>query len=170
VGLYYQRRVYFAGKRGIAPADVPSIAATAARSVHPRHARSLHRPDPGAGTRTGIHQLRCVFNANGLWSNATALAAWNCLRKRSCRRCGRRVLAYPEILGGTLRQQGSALTQQRAAPYMTAVGAAKASLPLLWSAPQVQFSYPVSRTNQCLLVRTKHPLASAQRFKAQQST
>ena len=25
-------------------------------------------------SRTGIHQLRCVFNANGLWSNATALA------------------------------------------------------------------------------------------------
>jgi hypothetical protein len=24
--------------------------------------------------RTGIHQLRYVFNANGLWSNATALA------------------------------------------------------------------------------------------------
>ena len=26
------------------------------------------------GERTGIRQLRCVFNANGLWSDAQALA------------------------------------------------------------------------------------------------
>jgi hypothetical protein len=55
-----------------------------------------------------------------------------------------------------LRQQGSALpTQQRAAPYMTAVGAAKASLPQLWMLRRFSFRIRSHGTNQCLLVRTK---------------
>lgn len=73
---YYQRRVYFAGKRGIAPADVPPLDTDQLLRdlfIHGTPEACIAQIQ-ALESRTGIHQLRCVFNANGLWSNATALA------------------------------------------------------------------------------------------------
>ncbi|WP_200843893.1 LLM class flavin-dependent oxidoreductase [Pantoea sp. 18069] len=73
----YARRVYFAGKRGVAAADVPAI-------DQPKVLREqfiygtpeqCHAQILALRARTGMLSLRCIFNANGLWSNDVALAA-----------------------------------------------------------------------------------------------
>ena len=72
----YARRVYYAAKRGVAAADVPPIdSAKALREqfIHGTPAQ-CHAQILALQAATGIHSLRCVFNANGLWSNEVALA------------------------------------------------------------------------------------------------
>lgn len=72
----YERRVHFAGQRGVKASEVPPI--DTARALQAQfvwgdpaqcHAQiaELHR-------RTGVGRLRCVFNANGLLDNASAMA------------------------------------------------------------------------------------------------
>lgn len=72
----HERRVAFAGQRGVKASEVPPI--DTARALKEQfvwgdpaqcHAQlaELHR-------RTGIGSLRCVFNANGLLDNAGAMA------------------------------------------------------------------------------------------------
>lgn len=71
----YARRVYFAGKRGVAAADVPAIdvpRVLAEQFIWGTPAQ-CHAQLTALQARTGIGQLRCVFNANGLWSNEEAL-------------------------------------------------------------------------------------------------
>lgn len=72
----YQRRVYYAGKRGVAPSDVPAIQVDQVlrEQFISGTPQACLQQVQALSQRTGIHQLRCVFNANGLWSNATALA------------------------------------------------------------------------------------------------
>lgn len=73
----YQRRVYFAGRRGVPPAQVPPI--DAARVLREQFIcgspAQCHAQIAALREGTGIRHLRCVFNANGLWSNAHALQA-----------------------------------------------------------------------------------------------
>lgn len=72
----YQRRVYFAGKRGVDPRDVPPIDIPQVLKEQFIYGtpEACHGQLKALAERTGIHQLRCVFNANGLWSDAQALA------------------------------------------------------------------------------------------------
>jgi alkanesulfonate monooxygenase SsuD/methylene tetrahydromethanopterin reductase-like flavin-dependent oxidoreductase (luciferase family) len=72
----YQRRVYFAGRRGVPadqvpPIDVPRVLAE--QFIHGTP-EQCHAQITALRERTGVGQLRCVFNANGLWSDAQALA------------------------------------------------------------------------------------------------
>ncbi|KQP43751.1 LLM class flavin-dependent oxidoreductase [Pseudorhodoferax sp. Leaf274] len=73
----YQRRVYFAGRRGVPPEQVPPIDAERVlreQFVCGSPAQCLDQIAT-LRARTGIGHLRCVFNANGLWSDAQALQA-----------------------------------------------------------------------------------------------
>jgi len=73
---YYRGRGDFSGKRGIAPADVPPLETDQLLRdlfIHGTPEACIAQIQ-ALESRTGIHQLSCVFNANGLWSNATALA------------------------------------------------------------------------------------------------
>ncbi|RYF27368.1 MAG: LLM class flavin-dependent oxidoreductase [Comamonadaceae bacterium] len=75
-GQLYQRRVHFAGKRGVAPGDVPPIQIE--QVLHEQFIYgtpdACHAQLKALTDRMGIEQIRCVFNANGLWSNVQALA------------------------------------------------------------------------------------------------
>ncbi|ARU06517.1 LLM class flavin-dependent oxidoreductase [Comamonas serinivorans] len=75
--LLHARRVYFAAKRGVAAADVPpvDVAQTLAQQFIWGTPEQCHAQICALMAGTGIGQLRCVFNANGLWSNAHALQA-----------------------------------------------------------------------------------------------
>ncbi len=72
----YERRVFFATKRGVPLNQIPPI------DVERTLREQFIYGDPAAcyaqivalRERTGIPSLRCVFNANGMLSNATALA------------------------------------------------------------------------------------------------
>lgn len=72
---WYERRIYYAGKRGIAPSDVPAIQIDKVL----REQFIWGTPEDcfvqiqALKQNTGIAHLRFVFNANGLLSNATAL-------------------------------------------------------------------------------------------------
>ncbi|MFT3721293.1 LLM class flavin-dependent oxidoreductase [Pseudorhodoferax sp.] len=73
----YERRVYFAGRRGVAPDQVPPIDAGRVlreQFVCGSPAQCLEQI-AGLRARLGIAHLRCVFNANGLWSDEQALQA-----------------------------------------------------------------------------------------------
>lgn len=72
----YARRVHFAGKRGVAEADVPPIDRAKALREQFIHGtpEQCHAQIQALQAATGIHSLRCVFNANGLWRNEVALA------------------------------------------------------------------------------------------------
>lgn len=73
----YERRVYFAAKRGVRAQDVPPI------DVQGTLREQFIFGDPAAcyeqiaalRAQTGVLSLRCVFNANGLSSNTEALAS-----------------------------------------------------------------------------------------------
>lgn len=73
----YARRVNFSAKRGVTAADVPPI--DQARMLREQFIHGTpeqcHAQILALQARTGIGSLRCIFNANGLWSNAAALAA-----------------------------------------------------------------------------------------------
>ena len=73
--LLHQRRVYFAGKRGVSAQDVPPI--DTLRTLEEQFIwgdpAQCHAQIQALQNRTGIHQLRCVFNANGLLSNRAAM-------------------------------------------------------------------------------------------------
>jgi len=73
----HARRVYYAGKRGVLPADVPPIDRAKLLREQFIHGtpEQCHAQMRALQARTGIGSLRCVFNANGLWSNDAALAA-----------------------------------------------------------------------------------------------
>ncbi|HVR54669.1 MAG TPA: LLM class flavin-dependent oxidoreductase [Pseudorhodoferax sp.] len=73
----YQRRVYFAGRRGVPPEQVPPIDAERVLREQFIHGTpgQCHAQIAALRERTGIRHLRCVFNANGLWGNAQALDA-----------------------------------------------------------------------------------------------
>lgn len=72
----HERRVYFAAKRGVAASEVPPI--DTVRTVQEQFIwgdpAQCHAQVAALQQRTGIHNLRCVFNANGLLDNASALA------------------------------------------------------------------------------------------------
>ena len=68
------RRVYYAAKRGlvaVAPIDREKVLREQFIHGTPEQCQAQLRALQAA---TGIDSLRCVFNANGLWSNAAALA------------------------------------------------------------------------------------------------
>lgn len=70
----YARRVYFAGKRGVtevAPIDREKVLREQFIHGTPEQCHAQIRALQSA---TGIHSLRCVFNANGLWDNDAAVA------------------------------------------------------------------------------------------------
>lgn len=71
----YARRVFFAGKRGVPASEVPPIdvAKVLAEQFVWGTPEQCHAQITELRVRTGIGQLRCVFNANGLWSNEQAL-------------------------------------------------------------------------------------------------
>lgn len=71
----HARRVFFAAKRGVAAAEVPAIdvARVLAEQFIWGTPEQCHAQITALRARTGIGQLRCVFNANGLWSNEEAL-------------------------------------------------------------------------------------------------
>jgi len=73
--LLYARRVFFAAKRGVPAAEVPAIDVprVLAEQFIWGTPEQCHAQLTALRARTGIGQLRCVFNANGLWSNAEAL-------------------------------------------------------------------------------------------------
>lgn len=73
----FQRRIYFAGKRGVPPDQVPPIDAERVLREQFIHGtpQDCHAQIAALRARTGIRHLRCVFNANGLWNNAQALDA-----------------------------------------------------------------------------------------------
>ncbi|MET1114832.1 MAG: LLM class flavin-dependent oxidoreductase [Comamonas sp.] len=73
----FARRVYYAAKRGVLPADVPSIDRAKVLREQFIHGtpEQCHAQIRALQAATGIRSLRCVFNANGLWSNDAALAA-----------------------------------------------------------------------------------------------
>ncbi|MCD2513994.1 LLM class flavin-dependent oxidoreductase [Comamonas endophytica] len=73
----YARRMHFAGKRGVAPAGVPPIDRQKVLREQFIHGtpEQCHAQIRALQSATGIGSLRCVFNANGLWSNQAALAA-----------------------------------------------------------------------------------------------
>jgi len=71
-----RQRAYFAAKRGVAPADVPSI--DPARALQEQFIYGTPQDCYAQICRlfahTGMHHLRCVFNANGEVDNTQALA------------------------------------------------------------------------------------------------
>lgn len=71
----HARRVFFAAKRGVAAADVPAIdaAKVLAEQFIWGTPQQCAEQVLTLQARLGIDSLRCVFNANGLWSNADAL-------------------------------------------------------------------------------------------------
>lgn len=71
----YARRVFFAAKRGVAAADVVPIDAprVLAEQFIWGTPEQCHEQLLELQRRTGIQALRCIFNANGLWSNDQAL-------------------------------------------------------------------------------------------------
>jgi alkanesulfonate monooxygenase SsuD/methylene tetrahydromethanopterin reductase-like flavin-dependent oxidoreductase (luciferase family) len=72
----YERRVYFAGRRGVPASEVPPIDVERVlreQFIHGDPAACFERI-AALRTRTGIPNLRCVFNANGLLGNDVALA------------------------------------------------------------------------------------------------
>jgi len=71
----YARRVFFANKRGVPASEVPPIdvAKVLAEQFVWGTPEKCYAQIADLQARTGIGQLRCVFNANGLWSNAQAL-------------------------------------------------------------------------------------------------
>lgn len=73
--LLHERRVFFAGKRGVKAQHVPPLdtARTLAEQFVWGDPGECHAQIVALRERSGIHQLRCVFNANGLWDNARAL-------------------------------------------------------------------------------------------------
>ncbi|RCW63122.1 LLM class flavin-dependent oxidoreductase [Pseudorhodoferax soli] len=73
----HQRRIHFAGRRGVPPAQVPPIDAARVLREQFIHGtpEACHAQIAALRARTGIGHLRCVFNANGLWRNAQALDA-----------------------------------------------------------------------------------------------
>lgn len=73
----YARRVHFAAKRGVAAADVPPIDRPKVLREQFIHGtpEQCHAQIRQLQADTGISSLRCIFNANGLWSNGAALAA-----------------------------------------------------------------------------------------------
>lgn len=73
----YQRRVHFAGKRGVPADQVPPIDTDRVLREQFIHGtpEACHAQIAALHARTGIAHLRCVFNANGLWTNAQALDA-----------------------------------------------------------------------------------------------
>ncbi|XAH21166.1 LLM class flavin-dependent oxidoreductase [Xylophilus sp. GW821-FHT01B05] len=74
--LLLRRRQHFAGLRGVPPEDVPPLdVARVLREqfIHGDPA-ACHAQIRELCQRTGIPHLRCVFNANGLWSDSQALA------------------------------------------------------------------------------------------------
>ncbi|RYF07596.1 MAG: LLM class flavin-dependent oxidoreductase [Comamonadaceae bacterium] len=75
-GQLYQRRVHFAGKRGVAPHDVPPIQVEQVLREQFIFGtpEACHAQLKALAMHTGVRQIRCVFNANGLWSNPQALA------------------------------------------------------------------------------------------------
>ncbi|MDR0225550.1 MAG: LLM class flavin-dependent oxidoreductase [Burkholderiaceae bacterium] len=73
--LLYQRRVHFAGLRGVPADQVPPIDVARVLEEQFIHGtpEQCHARITALGERTGVGQLRCVFNANGLWSDAQAI-------------------------------------------------------------------------------------------------
>lgn len=73
----HQRRIHFAAKRGVPPVQVPPIDVPRVLREQFVHGtpEQCHAQIAALRERTGIHALRCVFNANGLWSNDDALAS-----------------------------------------------------------------------------------------------
>jgi alkanesulfonate monooxygenase SsuD/methylene tetrahydromethanopterin reductase-like flavin-dependent oxidoreductase (luciferase family) len=73
----HARRVHFAGKRGVAAADVPPVDRPRVLREQFIHGtpEQCHAQILALGERLGLRSLRCIFNANGLWSNDAALAA-----------------------------------------------------------------------------------------------
>ena len=73
----YARRVHFAGKRGVAAAEVPPVDQAKVLREQFIHGtpEQCHAQIVALGERLGLRSLRCIFNANGLWSNDAALAA-----------------------------------------------------------------------------------------------
>ena len=73
----YTRRVFFAAKRGVAATGVPAIDVPKVLREQFIYGTpdQCHEQITALQARTGINALRCVFNANGLWSNESALAA-----------------------------------------------------------------------------------------------
>ena len=72
----YERRVYFAGRRGVPASEVPPIDVDRVlreQFIHGDPAACFEQIAALRG-RTGIPNLRCVFNANGLLGNDAALA------------------------------------------------------------------------------------------------
>ena len=70
-----ERRKYFAAKRGVAPADVPAIDVPKVlreQFIHGTPEQCIAQLTQ-LHADTGIGAVRCVFNANGMWSNAHAL-------------------------------------------------------------------------------------------------
>ncbi len=73
----FERRKYFAAKRGVAPVDVPPIDVAKVLREQFIHGtpEQCFAQLTDLRERTGVDAVRCVFNANGLWSNADALVA-----------------------------------------------------------------------------------------------
>jgi alkanesulfonate monooxygenase SsuD/methylene tetrahydromethanopterin reductase-like flavin-dependent oxidoreductase (luciferase family) len=72
----HERRVHFAGRRGVKASEVPPI--DTARALQEQFIwgdpAQCHAQMSALHERTGIDSLRCVFNANGLLDNARAMA------------------------------------------------------------------------------------------------
>lgn len=73
--MLHARRVFFAGKRGVPASQVPQIDVprVLAEQFIWGTPEQCHAQITALQQRTGILQLRCVFNANGLWSNDEVL-------------------------------------------------------------------------------------------------
>lgn len=73
----HARRVYFAARRGVAAADVPPVDQAKELREQFIHGtpEQCHAQILALRERLGLRSLRCIFNANGLWSNDAALAA-----------------------------------------------------------------------------------------------
>ena len=73
----HARRVYFAARRGVAASDVPPVDQPKVLREQFIHGtpEQCHAQILALRERLGLRSLRCIFNANGLWSNDAALAA-----------------------------------------------------------------------------------------------
>lgn len=74
--LLHARRVFFAARRGVKADEVPTvdIERTLREQFIHGDPEDCHRQIVELRQRSGIANLRCVFNANGLWSDEVALA------------------------------------------------------------------------------------------------
>lgn len=79
----WQRRLFFAARRGLAEQDVPPL--DVARTLREQFIHGT--PDACLASlrslreRTGVGHLRLVFNANGLWNRDQALAGIRCFAR-----------------------------------------------------------------------------------------